>query len=115
MFDFEKLNVYKKAEETYTLILEHILKKRFINFKLKDQLGRSSSSIVLNIAEGSGKFSKRDKRNFYLIARGSTSESVSTLKLLNLEKTINTAVFDKIYVNLDEIGKMLTGLIKKME
>ena len=38
------------------------------------QLGRASTSIVLNLAEGAGKFSKPYKRRYYLGAAGSTTE-----------------------------------------
>jgi four helix bundle protein len=44
-----------------------------------DQLTRASTSIVLNLAEGAGKYSKPDKRRFYLTARGSATESAALL------------------------------------
>ena len=40
---------------------------------LRDQLDRASVSIVLNVAEGSGRFAPADKAHFYLIARGSAT------------------------------------------
>jgi four helix bundle protein len=46
---------------------------------LADQLTRASTSIVLNLAEGAGKYSKPDKRRFYLTARGSSTESAALL------------------------------------
>ncbi|MEF2175626.1 MAG: four helix bundle protein, partial [Candidatus Absconditabacteria bacterium] len=65
MFDFEKLNVYQSSKEFCKICLVLINYNKNIDSYIKDQLKRSSISIVLNIAEGSGRFSKADKRNFY--------------------------------------------------
>ncbi|PWH85221.1 four helix bundle protein [Brumimicrobium oceani] len=47
-----------------------------INFDryANDQLGRASFSVTLNIAEGSGKFSKKDRKNYFTTARASIFE-----------------------------------------
>ncbi|MBI3533938.1 MAG: four helix bundle protein, partial [Deltaproteobacteria bacterium] len=58
-------------------------------YYLKDQLLRASSSIVLNISEGSGRMSNKDQRRFYSIAFGSTREVQSILDII-----------DKQYVDL---------------
>jgi four helix bundle protein len=114
MFDFEKFPVYIKIEELINR-LQPLFNHHRIKPHIKDQLYRSSSSIMLNIAEGAGKFSKKDKKNFYLIARGSTQESVSILKLLKIEDNISEPLFEELYNILDEISRMLTGLIKSMD
>jgi len=62
MFDFQNLEVYKKAKGFHLECKSLILNQKLDNY-VKDQLGRASFSIVLNIAEGSGKFSKPDRRN----------------------------------------------------
>ena len=48
---------------------------------LKLQLLRASSSICLNLAEGSGKLSKKDQRRFYSIAMGSLREVQAILEI----------------------------------
>ena len=68
MFDFEKLEVYKKAKELNKEVLKFLKENKQIDSYLRDQLRRASISAVINIAEGSGKFSKADKRNFYTTA-----------------------------------------------
>ena len=50
---------------------------------LKDQCLRAASSVVLNLAEGSGKDSPADRRRFYQIAMGSTRELQSILDLID--------------------------------
>jgi four helix bundle protein len=52
-----------------------------ISAHLKGQLLRSSSSVVLNIAEGSGKRTPAEQRRFYTIALGSLRESEAILEL----------------------------------
>ena len=47
-----------------------------------DQLGRASFSVPLNIAEGSGKFSKADRKNYFTTARASLFECVAVLVIL---------------------------------
>lgn len=69
MFDFEKLAVYKKAKELNKEVLKFLKENKQIDSYLRDQLRRASISMVINIAEGSRKFSKADKKNFYITAK----------------------------------------------
>lgn len=115
MFDFENLTVYKKAKEINKDILTYLKQNKQIDSYLKDQLHRASISIVVNIAEGSGKFSKADKRNFYTIARGSVYECVSLLELINEEENISMERYKNFYLKYEEISKMLLGLINSQK
>ncbi|MFH1111817.1 MAG: four helix bundle protein [Patescibacteria group bacterium] len=111
MFDFEKLDVYRKAKELNKEVLNFLKENRQINNYLRDQLRRASISMVINIAKGSGKFSKVDKKNFYTIARGSTYECVSLFEIILEENQINKELFDNFYNKFEVISKMLLGLI----
>ena len=113
MFAFENFPVYIKSEGTYSE-LKDLFKDKDINSNLRDQLYRSITSIMLNIAEGAGKSGKKDKKNFYTIARGSAQESVAIIRLLKLEDSIEISKYNIVYSNLTEISKMLSGLIKSM-
>jgi four helix bundle protein len=79
---------------------------------MRDQLQRASTSIILNIAEWAGKYSKADKKNYYLIARWSVHECVSILRILKTEWIIDEKIYKEIYNSFEEISKMLSGLIK---
>lgn len=84
MFDFEKLDVYKKAK-IFNAEIRAFIKVSKLDPTTKDQLRRASFSIVLNIAEGSGRFSKADRRNFYVISRSSVFECIAILDVLKDE------------------------------
>ena len=73
---------------------------------LKDQLNRASSSIALNLAEGSGKSSPKDRKRFYSIALGSLRESKAILILAN----INNPQLENLS---DQLGACLYTLINK--
>ena len=111
MFDFEKLDVYRKAKILNKNILNVLKSNKSIDSYVRDQLKRASISTVINIAEGSGKFSKADKRNFYTIARGSVYECVSLLELIYEDSFIPKSEFDNLYRDCAEVSRMLLGLI----
>lgn len=115
MFDFENLNVYKKAKELNKEVLKFLKDNKNIDSYLKDQLRRASISMVINIAEGSGKFSKADKRNFYTTARGSTYECVSLFEIIFEEGRIDQNKFKGFYDKFEIISKMLLGLINSQK
>jgi four helix bundle protein len=111
MFDFEKLDVYRKAKDLNKDVLKLLRENKDIDSYIKDQLRRASISVVINIAEGSGKFSRADKRNFYTIARGSVYESVPLAGIIFEENKIGKDEFDDFYQRFEDISKMLLGLI----
>ncbi len=115
MFDFENLNVYKKAKELNKEVLRFLKDNKNTDPYLKDQLRRASISMVINIAEGSGKFSKADKRNFYTTARGSAYECVSLFEIIFEEKQIEQNKFKYFYDKFEIISKMLLGLINSQK
>lgn len=63
---------------------------------LKSQLSRASSSISLNIAEGSGKRTFKDQRKFYYIAYGSCKETIAILMLARITDPILLDVADHV-------------------
>jgi len=115
MFDFEKLEVYKKAKGLNKEVLLFLKENKQIDSYMRDQLKRASISTVINIAEGSGKFSKPDKRNFYTISRGSVYECVSLLELILEENQITKERFDYFYQKFETLSKMLLGLINSQK
>ena len=113
MFDFEKLIVYQKARAANKNI-QNVLNNRKIRPFLRDQLYRAAISMVINIAEGTGKFAKNDRRNFYVISRGSVYECASLLDLLWDERLVSEALMKKLKAVLEEVSRLLSGLIRSL-
>lgn len=113
MFDFQKLEVYKKSK-TFHLNCKNILAMHKPEKYVIDQLGRASFSIVLNIAEGSGKASLNDRKNYFTIARGSVFECVAVIDILREEERITTDVYELNLKMADEISRMLFIMIKNL-
>lgn len=111
-FDHEKLDVYQSAIEFVAKandIVELLPRGRGY---LADQLQRAALSIVLNIAEGAGKFSPADKAAFYTRARGSATESAAVLDVCRRLNLIEASSTDDSKALLERIAQMLTKLIK---
>ena len=113
MFDFEKLDIYKKAK-CFNSDIRSLIKTTKLDPTTKDQLRRASFSIVLNIAEGSGRFSKADRRNFYVISRSSIFECIAILDVLKDETILDENQFESLYLQAEVISKMLYAMIKNL-
>jgi four helix bundle protein len=114
MFDFCKLDVYQKAKSFCILITKLLSSKKF-DRTTNDQLRRTSFSIMLNIAEGSSRFSNKDRRNFMVVARGSAFECAAILEYLYEISEIKEQEFKYNTDNLEEISRMLFGLIQHLD
>lgn len=115
MFDFEKLDVYQLALafcRAVEGILEGLPKT---DYRFTDQLGRAALSIVLNIAEGSGRSHDKERRQFYLIARGSAFECVPLLTLLDEKRQISQERHAELREILNRVVQMLTKLAQRYE
>ena len=115
MFPYEKLEVYKKAYSTNQKVYRHLKGNKNIPAYFRDQLGRATLSIMLNIAEGSAKFSERDRRNFYVTARGSAFECACLATFLHQEGELPEEIFTEINTAYEEISRMLYTMIKNLE
>jgi four helix bundle protein len=85
-FDHERLEVYQLALELIPLAETLVSQLPPGRAYLVDQLRRAALSVVLNIAEGSGEFSARDKARFYRMARRSATECASILDVFRTSR-----------------------------
>src|SRR6266480_7329980 len=84
-FDHEKLDVYQETIAFCGWVGE-FLNAISAKAAAKDHLDRASTSIPLNIAEGNGKFSAKDRARFLEMARGSALECAACLDVLFVRK-----------------------------
>ncbi len=113
MFDFEQLDVYKKTLNLNKKIFSFLNENQSIDYFLQKQLKRASTSIALNIAEGVGRFTVPDRRRFYIISRGSAFEVIAIFQIIFNQYPVDQKQFKEIRSDIEEITKMLFGLIKK--
>ncbi len=112
VFGFQKLDVYRCAVELLKLSLPLATRMPRGYGALGDQLRRAVLSVSLNIAEGSGKFTK-DAQRFYAIARGSALECAAIFDALEtIEPTIASDLQQPRSL-LDRIVGMLTKMIRR--
>jgi four helix bundle protein len=67
------------------------------------------------MAEGNGRSTKADRRNFFIIARGSVQECVPLLELAQRRRLLTPEEHISLKESLEEIARMLSGLIKGLE
>ena len=113
LFDHERFDVYRVALEFRTLT-PRLLPRRGYS-ALRDQLGRASASVLLNIAEGCGRTSRAEKASFYAIARGSAMECAAVLDVLLAGGLIARATHRHARGLLIRVAQMLTKLILRMQ
>ncbi|HEY3659787.1 MAG TPA: four helix bundle protein [Candidatus Udaeobacter sp.] len=112
-FHHEKLTVYKRALEFAAWsqdLIESVSKKT----STRDHLERSGDSIALNIAEGNGKFSQKDRARFFQIAHGSALESAACLDLLVARRCCADDAIKKGKATLEEIVRMLFKMLDQL-
>ena len=110
-FDHEKLEVYREAI-AFIAWLSDILEGRILLGEIKGQLDRASSSIPLNLAEGNGKYTSKDRCHFFDIAYGSALESAAALDVLVAKTKLTVEQVRPGKERLQRIVRMLIGLIK---
>ena len=110
-FMVENLQVYQKAVDLADEVFARVEKFPRGHGFLASQVNRAALSVCANLAEGSGRFTAADRKNFYGIARGSVQECVPLLELARRRGLISTEDHVAFKERLEEISRMLSGLI----
>jgi four helix bundle protein len=112
-FHHEKLTVYQRSLEFAArsqVLIDGVTKKT----STRDQLERAGDSIALNIAEGNGKFSIKDRARFFQIAHGSALECAACLDLFVARKCCEPGAIENGKGLLEEIVKMLFAMLDRL-
>ncbi|MEM9118716.1 MAG: four helix bundle protein [Cyanobacteria bacterium P01_F01_bin.56] len=113
---FEDLRVWQQGielvKQIYRLTREGALSK---DFGLRDQLQRASVSIPTNIAEGFERSSRKEYVHFLNIAKGSTGEVRSLLRVALEIDYINATQHHTLHKQALDLSRMLATQIRTLK
>ncbi len=112
-FDHERLKVYQEAI-AFVAWWQELRDKCRGSGGVVDQIDRASASIALNIAEGNGKYSARDRRRFLEIASSSALECAACLDVLVARKRLQIEETQSGKRRLQGIVSMLIGWMNQL-
>ena len=107
--DHERLDVYAVALELASTVPELT---RAARLSLRDQIERASTSIVLNIAEGCGRRSRRDRLHFFAMAQGSALECAAAIDILRLRGHVSLGDVSRTKNKIARVVQMLAKLTR---
>jgi len=112
-FGYEDLKVWNMAVDFAVKVIELVenLETDRKHYRLFEQIEASSTSISMNIAEGKGRYSKKEFIHFSYIARGSLYETMTLLEIFRRKKWISTDKYTQLEEDAKEIASMIKGLI----
>ena len=115
-FGYEDLGVWNKATEFAVEVIELVEKISTDrkHYRLLEQVEASSASISMNVAEGKGRYSKKEFMQYLYIARGSLYETMTLLEIFRRKKWVSGEQYSKIETRGKEIASMLKGLINSI-
>ena len=109
---FEDIEAWQKARLLAKLVYQETQKEPLkFDFALRDQVRRSVGSIMDNIAEGFDRGGNKEFIQFLSISKASAAELKSQLYRALDVNYINEAKFNELTNYIDDIGKMIAGLI----
>jgi four helix bundle protein len=116
VFAFEDLQVYQKALSFSVSVIDcvDVMDLPRKHYRLIEQLEASCTSVALNIAEGKGRFSKKEFKHFLYIARGSLYETLTMLQIFLKKEWLDQERYEGLYSDAEEINRMLSGLINSL-
>jgi four helix bundle protein len=116
MYRFEKLVVWQKAMDfTVSVYSKSRNFPKEEIYGLTSQLRRATTSIALNIAEGSACKSKKEFLQFLYISLRSQYEVVTIIKLLQRLCYLDDKSVKELQSSINEIGMMLQGMINSFQ
>ena len=113
--NFEKLNVYRLAEDLADRIWDIAIEwPQFARDTIGKQIVRAADNIGANIAEGSGRKAFQGNRRFVRIARGSLNETQHWLRRAYRRKLLSRDQIDALRLILDELAPRLNAFLRSI-
>jgi four helix bundle protein len=115
-FAYEDLDVWNKAVDFAVRVVELVdsIETSRKHFRLFEQIEASSSSISTNIAEGKGRYSKKEFVHYCYIARGSLYETMTFLEIFKRKSWISEPDLIPLREEAIIIASMIKGLINSI-
>jgi four helix bundle protein len=110
---YENLDAWKEAANLAVQVYQ--ITKTFPKdeiFGITSQLRRASISISSNIAEGAGRKSKKDFKQFVHMASGSLNEVESLLYICSQLNLTTSDSYKELKERVDRLGRLIGGLLK---
>ena len=109
---YRRLQAYQVAKEAAAICVAN--QRLFVGLagEVHSQLHRAMNSVLLNIIEGTGRWSKADQQRFYKIACGSATEVMGCLEIAELHG-VEQRVLDEIGGRIIRVVQMLMALIRR--
>jgi len=114
MWNFRRVDAWKRSLELSKVIYD--VTKTFPGeekYGLSSQIRRAVVSVSSNIAEGCGRRTSKDFIGFMHFAMGSLKEVESELFVAEKLGYVEMCVVEDLFEELEEIGRMLNGMIKR--
>lgn len=113
---FEELKSWQSARELADKAFKIYNREPFSkDFALKDQLNRSTGSIMDNIAEGFGRLGNKEFINFLTYSKGSCLEAKSQLIRAHDRNYISTEELAELKEKIERIDNLIGGLISYLK
>jgi four helix bundle protein len=113
---FEDLIAWQKARVLTRQIYLQTRRGTFArDYGLRDQIERASVSVMSNLAEGFERGKRTEFHQFSCIAKGSRGEVRSDVYVALDVGHINQAIFDALYGQTEEVGRIIGGLRLSLE
>ena len=113
---FEDLEIWQKARELSLLIYQISSLNGFVkDYGLKDQIRRSSVSILSNISEGFERGSNKEFKQFLSYAKGSCGELRAQLYVALDQQYINNDDFKCLTDKALNLSRMISGFMKYLQ
>ena len=115
MKNFRELQVWHKAHKLTLEIYKTSAKfPKEETYGLSSQIRRAAASIATNIAEGCGRGSKKELKQYLQISMGSASEVEYHILLSHELGYIDSKAYDNLNFGIQEVKKMLSSYIVKI-
>ena len=110
---FEDLTAWQEARLLVKLVYQATKNSAFaVDRDLTRQVRRAATSVMSNIAEGFSRYSFKDSKQFFVVARGSLAELRSHAYVALDQRYVVKEEAEAIQAQVELVGKLVSGLIR---